>query len=162
MLLVTDGNYFLERAIQNMHLKSPDIMQTATYEEQKPTKVRRDSLRPLHAYLSAGGGELHLLRLRPAGQHRPGQKITAVNDAAGNPVLLADEEILDWQRDNPMLKDLALNRLYVAQALKLNVPLDAQTLIDGLKGPLVCSPMTGNGRIWSSASTCCRATGPSR
>ena len=36
-----------------------------------------------------------------------------------------------------MLKDLALNRLYVAQSMKLNVPLDAQTLIDGLKGPLV-------------------------
>lgn len=137
VLLVTDGNYFLERAIQNMHLKSPDILQTATYEEQKPTKydvILFDRYTP--TYLPAAGNFVYFGCVPPASPG-PGQKISAVNDAAGNPVLLSDQEILDWQRDNPILKDLALNRLYIAQSLKLNVPLDAQTLIDGLKGPLV-------------------------
>jgi hypothetical protein len=137
VLLVTDGNYFLERAIQNMRLKSPDILQTVTYEEQKPTKydvILFDRYTP--TYLPAAGNFVYFGCVPPISPG-PGQKITAVNDATGNPVLLADQEILDWQRDNPMLKDLALNRIYVSQSLKLNVPLDAQTLIDGLKGPLV-------------------------
>jgi hypothetical protein len=137
VLLVTDGNYFLERAIQNMRLKSPDILQTVTYEEQKPSKydvILFDRYTP--TYLPAAGNFVYFGCVPPTSPG-PGQKITAVNDASGNPVLLADQEILDWQRDNPMLKDLALNRIYVSQSLKLNVPLDAQTLIDGLKGPLV-------------------------
>jgi hypothetical protein len=137
VLLVTDGNYFLERAIQSMHLKSPDILQTVTYEEKKPDKydvVIFDRYTP--KFLPEAGNFIYFGAVPPT-TAGPGQKITAVTDAAGDPVLLADEEILDWQRDNPMLKDLALNRLYVAQAMKLNVPLDAQSLIDGLKGPLV-------------------------
>jgi hypothetical protein len=137
VLLVTDGNYFLERAIQNMHLKSPDILQTSTYEEQKPSKydvIIFDRYTP--TYLPEAGNFVYFGCVPPASTG-PGQKITAVNDATGNPILLSDQEILDWQRDNPMLKDLALNRIYVAQSLKLNAPLDALTLIDGLKGPLV-------------------------
>ena len=137
VLLVTDGNYFLERAIQNMHLKSPDVLQTATYEEQKPSKydvILFDRYTP--TYLPAAGNFIYFGCVPPPSPG-PGQKITAANDAAGDPILLSDQEILDWQRDHPMLKDLALNRIYVAKSLKLNVPLDAKTLIDGLKGPLV-------------------------
>jgi len=137
VLLVTDNNYFLERAVQNMRLKAPDIVQTSTYEEKKPQKydvVIFDRYTP--TYLPEAGNFIYFGAVPPT-TTGPGQKVTAATDATGNPVLLTDEEILDWQRDNPMLKDLALNRLYVAQAMKLNVPPDAQTLIDGLKGPLV-------------------------
>lgn len=144
VLLVTDGNYFLERAIQSMHLNSPDVMQTATYEEQKPNSDQQKSRkydvilfdRYTPTYWPTAGNFMYFGCVPPHSAG-PGQKITAVNDVTGNPVLLSDQEILDWRRDNPMLKDLALNRLYVAQSLKLNVPLDALTLVDGLKGPLV-------------------------
>ena len=81
VLLVTDGNYFLERAIQNMHLKSPDIMQTVTYEEQKPSKydvILYDRYTP--TYLPAAGNFVYFGSVPPASQG-PGQKITAVNDA---------------------------------------------------------------------------------
>jgi uncharacterized protein YegL len=137
VLLVTDGNYFLERAIQNMHLKSPDVMQTANYEEKKPEKydvIVFDRYTP--KFLPDAGNFVYFGAVPPL-TPGPGQKVTAALDAAGDPILIADEEVLDWQRDNPMLKDLALNRLYVAQVMKLIVPLDAQSLIDGLKGPMV-------------------------
>ena len=137
VLLVTDGNYFLERAIQNMHLKAPDVMQTATYEEKPPKDydvILFDRYTP--KTLPPAGNFIYFGAIPPA-TPGPGQKITAAIDSAGNMELLNDEEVLDWKRDNPILKDLALNRLYVAQSIKLNVPLDAQTLIDGLKGPLV-------------------------
>jgi len=120
-----------------MRLKAPDIIQTSTYEEKKPQKydvVIFDRYTP--QFLPDAGNFIYFGAVPPT-TPGPGQKITAAVDASGMPVELTDEEILDWQRDNPMLKDLALNRLYVAEALKLNVPPDAQTLIDGLKGPLV-------------------------
>ncbi|HSU67870.1 MAG TPA: hypothetical protein VLJ39_13420, partial [Tepidisphaeraceae bacterium] len=140
VLLVTDGNYFLERAIQSMHLKAPDIMQTASYEGKTADELSKYDVILFDRYtpkiVPAAGNFIYFGCVPPTTADR-GQKITAAVDSAGNPELISDEEVLDWKRDNPMLKDLALNRLYVAQAMKLNVPLDAQTLIDGLKGPLV-------------------------
>ena len=137
VLLVTDGNYFLERAIDSMHLKAPDVMQTATYEEKQPQNydvIIFDRYAPKQ--LPPAGSYIFFGAVPPPGGG-PGPKITADTDPVGNPILLQDIEVLDWKRDNPMLKDLAMNQLYVAQALKLKVPLDAQVLIDGLKGPLV-------------------------
>jgi len=137
VLLVTDGNYFLEKAMANMRLKAPDIMQPAVYEDKQPQKydvIIFDRYTPKQ--LPPAGNFIYFGAVPPATQG-PGQKVTAATDAAGTPVLMSDEEVLDWNRDNPMLKDLALNRLYIAKTLKLKVPLDAQTLVDGLKGPLV-------------------------
>ena len=137
VLLVTDGNYFLERAIETMHLKSPDIMQTAVFEEKQPQNydvIIFDRYTPKQ--LPPAGNFIYFSAVPPPAPG-PGQKITTINDAGGNPVLNPDEEVLDWKRDNPMLKDLVLSKLYVEQSLKLNVPLDALTLVDGLKGPLI-------------------------
>ena len=138
VLLVTDGNFYLERAISNMHLKSPDIIQTETYEQQKPTKydvILFDRYTP--TYLPAAGNFIYFGAVPPK-TDGPGQKVTAVEKSPGNPVVIDYEEILDWQRENPLLKDLALNRLYIVNgAMRLNVPADAQTLVDGLKGPLI-------------------------
>ncbi|HEY2586724.1 MAG TPA: hypothetical protein VGI81_13250, partial [Tepidisphaeraceae bacterium] len=140
VLLVTDGNYFLERAIQIMHLQSPNVVQPASYEEMKQADRDKHDLIIFDRYTPTAlpdAGNFIYIGCVPPPDQGPGQKVTAATDASGNPVLLGDQEVLDWQRDNPMLKDLALNRLYIAQSMKLNVPLDAQTLIDGLKGPLV-------------------------
>ena len=137
VLLVTDGNYFLERAVENMHLKAPDVMATVAYEEKVPSNydvIMFDRYQP--KALPPAGSFIYFGCI-PPNTPGPGQKVTAVNDAAGNPLLLPDQEVLDWNRDHPMLKDLVLNKIYVAQSLKLNVPLDAQVLVDGLKGPLV-------------------------
>ena len=139
VLLVSDGNYFLEKAIQVMRLKSPDVMTASAYEQlaNKPQNydvIIFDHYQP--SWLPDAGNFIYFGAVPPATQG-PGQKVTAAADATGNPILLHDEEVLDWDRDNPMLKDLALNRLYIDPALKLKAPLETQTLIDGLKGPLV-------------------------
>jgi hypothetical protein len=137
VLLVTDGNYYLEKLIRSMHLHSPDIVQPTSYEEKKPTKydvILFDRYTP--TFLPEAGNFIYIGCVPPPSPG-PGQKITTINDASGNPVLLDIEGVLDWQRDNPIVKDLALNQLYISPSLKLNVPLDALTLIDGLKGPLV-------------------------
>jgi hypothetical protein len=137
VLLVTEGNYYLERAIQNMRLKAPDVLTPVSYEEKKPDKydvVIFDKYTP--KFLPEAGNFIYSGAVPPATQG-PGQKITAVTNAQGEPVTFTGEEVLDWQRDNPMLKDLAMDRLYISQSMKLNVPPDARVLVDGLKGPLV-------------------------
>ena len=137
VLLVTDGNYFLELAVESMHLKSPDIMRTVSYEEAKPTKydvIIFDRYTP--KWLPEAGNFLYFGAVPPPSS-QPGQKVTAATDASGQPVVLQNQQVLDWSRDHPIFKDIQLNRLYVEQSLKLNVPLDAQTLVDGLKGPLI-------------------------
>ncbi len=51
--------------------------------------------------------------------------------------MLKDVGVLDWKRDHPILHELAMSKLYVAEAAKLVVPDDVQVLLDGLKGPLI-------------------------
>jgi hypothetical protein len=48
-----------------------------------------------------------------------------------------DVEVLDWKRDHPVLRHLVLGKLFVAEAMQLNVPLQSETLIEGTDGPLV-------------------------
>ena len=61
------------------------------------------------------------------------------------PVMLQDILILDWKRDHPILRNLALAKLYVGEAMKLEVPLESEVLVDGLKGPLIVLHREGRG-----------------
>ena len=137
VLLVTDGNYFLERLMSNLDLKSPDIMQPASYEQKQPGNydvIIFDRYTP--KWLPEAGNFIYVDSVPPH-TDGPGQKVTVEKDADGNPALVDDEGVLDWNRDHPILKDLAMNRLYIEHALKLQVPADAQVLVDGLKVPLI-------------------------
>ena len=137
VLLVTDGNYFLELAVHSMHLKVADIITTATYEEKQPQQYDVIIFDRYSPKVLPDAGNFIYFGCVPPPSTSPGQKITTVNDSAGNPTLIEDEEVLDWKRDHPIFKDIAMNKLFVAQSLKLHVPLDAEVLVDGLKGPLV-------------------------
>jgi hypothetical protein len=50
--------------------------------------------------------------------------------------MVEDIMILDWKRDHPILRHLILSKLYIAAAVKLEVPFESEVLIDGMKGPL--------------------------
>ena len=66
----------------------------------------------------------------PAGKLRVakiGDKYETVNDVS----------VLDWQRDQPILRHLQVGDLFAATMLKLIVPPDAQVLVDGIKGPMI-------------------------
>ena len=43
--------------------------------------------------------------------------------------------VLDWKRDHPILRGLSLSKLYVGEAIKLDVPIETETLVEGLQGP---------------------------
>ena len=135
VLLVTDGdNYFLEKAVTSLNLKDPVIIDPATYEDKKPTDfdvVMFDRYVPLNPDREKAGAFVYF------GAVPTGLKLKAAKNEAGQYAIIDDMWVLDWRRDHPILKDLAMNKLYVGEAIKLDVPLDSEVLLDGMKCPLI-------------------------
>jgi len=131
VLLVTDGNYYLERAIHSLNLKDPAITPPGQYEAKIPTdydviifdRYSPQQLPPSGNFVYFGGLGPNL-KLKPVTDHNV-------------PVMLSEVGVLDWNRDHPILRHLSLSRLYAAEAVKLDVPIESEVLIEGTKGPLV-------------------------
>ncbi|WP_428938113.1 vWA domain-containing protein [Fontivita pretiosa] len=131
VLLVSDGNYYLERAIHSLNLKDPAIVAPGQYEAKIPTDydvIIFDRYSPKQ--LPPSGNFLYFGSLGPDLKLKP---VTENNV----PVMLSEVGVLDWNRDHPILRHLSLNRLYAAEAIKLDVPVESEVLIEGTKGPLV-------------------------
>ncbi|HEY0008195.1 MAG TPA: VWA domain-containing protein [Tepidisphaeraceae bacterium] len=130
--LVTDGNYFLERAIASLNLQKPAVLTPGDWEQQRPGEfdvVMFDRYVPKH--LPAAGNYLWF------GGLPDDLTLKQAKDPQGRALFLSDVEILDWKRENPILRHLSLNRLFVAEAMQLSVPLETETLIEGTAGPLL-------------------------
>ena len=136
--LVTEGNVFLENAVNKSWPHSRRQISPASYEQSKPTNadvVIFDRCTP--QFLPPAGNFVYIDAAPPHGDG-PAPKISAEIDATGGYAHVdADEYVLDWMRDHPIVKDLSLGRLYVYGPMKLKLAADAQSLVDGLKGPLI-------------------------
>lgn len=137
--LVTEGNYFLELGLQK-----PAVMTPEAYEEKLPTQydvIVFDRYCPTK--LPPAGSFIYFLD-GPRAALPAEVKIKVARDETGRPVVLKDVGVLDWKRDHPMLRELAMSKLYVAEAAKLDVPPEAEVLVDGLKCPLLVMQRQGN------------------
>ncbi len=135
--LVTEGNYFLERAMSSLGLQKPVVMSPAAYEKALPGDfdvILFDRYSPKK--LPPAGSFLYFLD-GPRAELPADLKVKVVKDASRQTVVLKDVGVLDWKRDHPILHELALSKLYVAEAAKLDVPDQVEVLLDGLKGPLI-------------------------
>ena len=148
VLLVTEGNYFLEKAINSLGLKRPDVLPPTGptgYESTPPKKIDEydviifDRCNP--KYLPEAGNFIWFLDGPRASL--PDMRLKIAKDPAGQPITLKENGILDWKRDHPILKDMSLSKLYIEEAAKLNVPPEDEVLLDGLKGPLVAMDQSG-------------------
>ena len=139
VLLVTDGNYFLEKALRSQtNLQNPQIVTTQAYAQNVPTNhdvIIFDRYKP--EKLPPAGSFIYF------GAVPDGLKLKIENDEAGLPKVIEDVGVLDWKRNHPILRGLNMGRLNVASALKLDVPLDSEVLLDGLKGPLIARHQEG-------------------
>lgn len=135
VLLVSDGNFYLEKLKGSISLKDFDIVNPLAYEElasgDKPFKydvVLYDRYTP--KWRPSGGNFMYFNAVPPD------IKVKQVKEGV-RPVFLHENTILDWKRDHPMLSGLNLNKLYIEDALKMETPLGVERLIEGNKGPLV-------------------------
>ena len=142
VLLVTDGgNYFLEKAVNALNLKNPAVMTPEAYDEKVPTDhdvIVFDRHTP--AKLPAAGSFVYF------GAVPRGLKVKADADDTGRYNLVDDVGVLDWKRDHPILKNLAMQKLYVAESIRLvGAAENSEVLVDGLKCPLIVLHREGKG-----------------
>jgi hypothetical protein len=137
VLLVTNGNYFLERVMESLNLQQPDVMTTDAYEaawadpKKDPSKydvILFDAYAPKR--LPSAGSFIHFGSV-PDGL---GLKAEKNGDEF---VKVEDGKFLDWKRDHPILRHLGLQKVHVGDALKLTLPQEAEVLAEGVKGPLI-------------------------
>ena len=132
VLLVTDGNYFLEKAIDALGLERPATMSPADYDAKVPADydvIVFDRHPPKK--LPAAGNFIYF------GCVPPNTPLKQATDASGVPQFLTDVGVLDWQRDHPLLRTLNVSKVFAAEAMKLDVPPEAETIIEGTTTPLL-------------------------
>ena len=134
VLLVSEGNFFLELAMRSLSLQNPQQMLPAVYETQKPDKfdvIIFDRYQPRQ--LPAAGNFVYF------GAVPPNSKITG-NVPVYVPQAKAKQKVsgvIDWKRDHPVLRHLALGGHGFADPIVLKVPPDAEVLMEGPVGPLM-------------------------
>jgi uncharacterized protein YegL len=133
VLLVTDGNYFLDKVMSSLALQKPEKMSPNVYEDKKPSNfdvIIFDRYEP--KFMPASGNFIWF------GALASGLKLKVQKDASGKEVaIVKDTMVLDWKRDHPILRGIQLGKIYVGEAIKLIVPIETETLVDGFKGPLI-------------------------
>jgi hypothetical protein len=135
-VLVTNGNYFLGTVFQSLTLKDTSMMTPEKYEQSvkdtskfAPDIVIFDHYSP--KALPAAGNFLYF------GGVPPLTKLGVVQEAGAPGVITKWSPVLTWKYDHPILRHLNLRKLTAQKMLKLQVPPDAEVLIDGVAGPMV-------------------------
>jgi uncharacterized protein YegL len=144
VLLVTDGNWFLEQGLRVQKLKVLDTMFPQEYHQlaganeggkqlPKPYDVvvfdRDDDLKPEE--IPRTGAVIYF------GCVPPGLDLKAAVDPAGQRVIVDNNEVLDWKREHPILKHLSFSKLYAAHEYKLLPTLDSEILVEGTNAPMM-------------------------
>ena len=137
VLLVTDGNYYLEKVLASLKLQNPTTMLPQSYENKVPTDydvIIFDRYYPKQ--LPRSGNFIYF------GCAPPKDVKLHAAEENGHPATIdvpADEYmVLDWKRDHPILRNrTTLGKIYSTTQVRLEVPPDAEVLMEGTKGPLV-------------------------
>ncbi|HMB95433.1 MAG TPA: VWA domain-containing protein, partial [Tepidisphaeraceae bacterium] len=131
VLLVSDGNFYLEKAMASLSLKDTAKMSPGEYESKQPKDfdvIMFDRYSPKE--LPPSGNFIYFDCIAPGLKLKP-----ALENS--QQVMINDVGVLDWQRDHPILKYLSLGKLYAAEAMKFDVPVESQVLVEGTSGPMV-------------------------
>jgi hypothetical protein len=135
-LVSREGNYWLDKFIASADLKDPQTLAPEEYESKM-----KDPQALATAYDVIIFDRYQPPALPPAGNFiyfaaiPPNTKLTVAKDAQG-PILYSDETVLDWDHNHPILRGLNVSKLFFLKTLKLQLPSDAQMLIEGRQGPL--------------------------
>jgi hypothetical protein len=130
--LVSEGNPFLARAMRGIPLESFKTIRPSDYEGAVPED--QDLIifdRHFPQKLPAAGSFMYFASAPPD------SRLRATVDDGGRLSYLPDPVILDWRREHPILRGLALSRVVIADSLRVDLPLEAEVLVDSTRGPLM-------------------------
>jgi len=128
--LVTEGNFFLERVVESLGLDQPKFLTPQQYAQSMPTDldvILFDRISP--AKLPDAGNFVFFGCVGPVAL--TGQSVRQSKSPEGADQFMPDVGVLDWKRDHPLLKTLNLGKLFAKQAIMLDLPSDAEVLMEG-------------------------------
>lgn len=136
--LVTDkGNLWLERFLETAQVRKPAILTPAAYRQRvaDPQKLAADfDVIVFDRYspeaLPPAGNFLFNQAVPPNSRVRQAKDVTGVN------LTMRRQVVLDWDREHPLLRGLNV-RFLANEALRLSLPPEARTLVEGRDGPLI-------------------------
>ncbi|HYO07557.1 MAG TPA: VWA domain-containing protein [Tepidisphaeraceae bacterium] len=134
VLLVSEGNFFLELAMKSLSLQNPQQLLPAAYETQQPANfdvIIFDRYRP--KFLPPAGNFVYFGATPPEGKLTGEPAVYTPQPPARKKVV----GVIDWKRDHPVLRHLQLGTHGFADPLKLTVPQEAEVLMEGPAGPLM-------------------------
>jgi hypothetical protein len=152
VLVVTPGNVALQVALAtqragrlaNIQLKTPDVLTTDQYKHD--AEIGAYDLIVFDQCAPAAmprANTLFIGRLPPGAVWRGGREDASekkgTNDAAlavDTPEMAAGPQIIDWDRSQPLLANVELGNVDIADSLVLHPPAGATVLIDSTAGPI--------------------------
>jgi len=144
VLLVSEGNWFLEQGLRSQRLQVFDTMRPQEYHDLSDANNGGKKLpKPYDVIVFDRMNDLDAKEVPTSGAAiyfgcvPPGLEIKTALDAYGRPVICDDNWVLDWDRDHPILRYLNLAKLYAAHAYKPLPTMNSQVLVDGTNCPLV-------------------------
>lgn len=153
VLLVSEGNPFLERVLRSVGVRELSLMSPGKYEDQDPASLRRSAWGRDAG--SNGGFDLIVFdRYAP----RTVPPTGSVSFAAAPPVeglrFVPPEEagrdetgvVLDWSREHPVMRYAVMDDVLIRGAGRLVVPGEATVLAVGEAGPLIAETPAGGAR----------------
>ncbi len=132
VLVVTKGNFFLERVLRALPLESRLFVTPQQYENAPEGAYARDGASRFDVVIFDGHDSQRL----PTGNYLffgglP--KVAGIEDAG-----LAEKfPILWWDEAHPVLRDVALEYVFVARGRRLRLPKEAEVLAEAAHGPVI-------------------------
>jgi len=143
-LLVTDGNPFLERVIESVGVQQLTTMSAAEYGDQDPSMLTRAD----RATTTGGSGDGFDVVIFDGIAPQTLPPMPTLSFGAVPPIdglalqqPAGDEQggqaILDWQRQHPAMRYVALDDVVLADRSWLALPDDATVLATAQRGPVI-------------------------
>jgi hypothetical protein len=146
VLLVSEGNGFLEQVIRSVGVRELAQMTPQKFEDQDPQQLRRGGWDTTGLMGASGEGfdvivfdsyaptQAPLVDSLFFGAVPPVEGLAIVPISSDQP---QTQVILDWQRDDALLRYVALDDVVLSQPGRITLPQGSRVLATGLSGPLL-------------------------
>ncbi|MEX1016687.1 MAG: VWA domain-containing protein [Phycisphaeraceae bacterium] len=151
VLLVTQGNAFLERVVRSVGVRRLVTMHPERFETQSRERLRRGGWSTSGTAMDASSAEegfdviifdVYAPDETPLVDSLYFATAPPIDDLAIHAPRESDRQsqvILNWQRDHPLMRHVVLDDIAMSRPGRLAVPMDAEVLATGETGPVLAA-----------------------
>lgn len=139
VLVVTEGNIFLDGALREMPLETVRFMTPAQYERAPESDLASEGRSAFDVVIM----DRHQTERVPGGNYLFIGSVPPVEGVALGPEVEQGSALIWWDDAHPILRYVALSFVFVGADRQLTVPEDAEVLIEGGQGPSLVHLVSG-------------------